>query len=93
MDWSTHTDGRVIVRKWYDGETPLHYLYADKAGRIIGETALLGHARKGMHSCTVYPTPTENITLGVYVSFDAAKRMIEMYWQQKDNIIMGNLIE
>lgn len=82
-----------MTRTWHDGETPLHYLYADKEGRIIGETALLGHARKGMHSCTVYPTPTESVTLGVYVSFDAAKRKIEAYWWHQDNIIMENLIE
>jgi len=44
-----------MSRQWHNGETPLHYLYANERGRIIGETALLGHARKGMHSCTVYP--------------------------------------
>ena len=82
-----------MSRQWHNGETPLHYLYANTQGRIIGETALLGHARKGMHSCTVYPTPTENITLGVYVSFESAKNMIELYWQQKDNTLMENLIE
>ena len=80
-------------RNWHLGEAAWHYLYANDRGRIIGETALLGHARKGMHSCTVYPTATESITLGVYVSFESAKSMIESYWQQKDNTITGNLIE
>lgn len=81
-----------MSRSWHHGETPLHFLYADQRGRIIGETALLGHARKGMHSCTVYPTPTESVTLGIYVSFESAKSVIESYWFEKDNTL-ENLIE
>jgi hypothetical protein len=79
-------------RNWHYGDAQLHYLYADQHGRIIGETALLGHARRGMHSCTVYPTPTESITLGVYVTSESAKNAIESYWFKKDNTL-DNLIE
>lgn len=74
-------------RQWHGGDAPLHYLYANEAGRIIGETALLGHARRGMHSCTVYPNPSDSVSLGVYISCECAKLRIEAYWQQQDNTV------
>jgi hypothetical protein len=85
----------MITRQWHGGDAPLHYLYCNEVGRIIGETALLGHARKGMHSCTVYPTANESVSLGVYISCEAAKGMIEYYWKQKDNTFdsSNNILE
>jgi hypothetical protein len=74
-------------RQWIGGDSPYHYLYANEVGRIIGETALLGHSKRGMHSCTVYPTPSESISLGVYISSETAKGMIEHYWKTRDNTI------
>ena len=75
----------MINREWHGGDAPLHYLYSNEVGRIIGETALLGHARRGMHSCTVYPSASESVSLGVYISSETAKGMIEAYWVNKDN--------
>ena len=80
-------------RQWVGGDAPYHYLYANEVGRIIGETALLGHARKGMHSCTVYPMASESLSLGVYISSEAAKGMIEYYWQQRDSTVDNNILE
>lgn len=79
-------------RQWVGGDAPLHYLYANEVGRIIGETALLGHAKRGMHSCTVYPKASESISLGVYISCETAKGMIEHYWQTKDRTVDSNNI-
>ena len=74
-------------REWHNGDAPLHHLYCNEVGRIIGETAMLGHQVKTKYSCTVYPNATENISLGVYISSDFAKGMIEAYWKDKDNTI------
>lgn len=74
-------------RQWNQGDAPLHYLYSDEIGRIVGETALLGHAKRCMHSCTVYPRPSDSINLGVYISCEAAKNRIEAYWKDKDNTV------
>jgi hypothetical protein len=80
-------DHTMITRLWYGGDVPLHYLYANEVGRIIGETSLLGHAKRAMHTCTVYPRPGESVNLGIYISCESAKGMIEHYWSQKDNVV------
>jgi hypothetical protein len=72
-------------RSWYDGDAPLHYLYCNEVGRIVGETAMLGHQVKTKYSCTVYPSASESVSLGMYISSETAKGMIEYYWKQKDN--------
>lgn len=77
----------MLSRQWYGGDVPLHYLYANEVGRIIGETSLLGHAKRAMHTCTVYPKPGESVSLGIYISCEAAKGMIEHYWLSKDNTL------
>lgn len=75
------------MRQWHSGDAPFHYLYSNDIGRIIGETSLLGHAKRGMHSCTVYPKPAESVNLGIYISAEAAKARIEGYWKHKDDTI------
>lgn len=78
-------DKDMRMREWHGGDAPLHYLYSNDIGRIIGETALVGHARRGMHSCTVYPNPQESISLGVFISCEASKNRIEAYWKEYDD--------
>ena len=77
----------MIVRDWYQGDSPLHYLYCNEVGRIVGETSMLGHQVKTKYSCTVYPSATESISLGMYISSESAKGMIEHYWNQRDNVV------
>ena len=77
----------MITRQWYNGDAPLHYLYCNEVGRVIGETAMLGHSIKTKYSCTVFPNAVESITLGVYISSECAKGMIESYWNDKDRIV------
>jgi hypothetical protein len=77
----------MISRQWYGGDAPLHYLYCNEVGRIIGETAMLGHQVKTKYSCTVYPSASDSISLGMYISSEYAKGMIEAYWKDKDKII------
>jgi len=77
----------MINREWHSGDAPLHYLYANSVGRVIGETAMLGHQVKTKYSCTVYPNAQESLSLGMYISSECAKGMIEAYWKDKDNIV------
>jgi hypothetical protein len=77
----------MITRLWHNGDSPLHYLYCNEVGRIVGETAMLGHQVKTKYSCTVYPSASESISLGMYISSESAKGMIEYYWNSRDNTI------
>lgn len=67
-------------KQWKDGETVAHYLYYDDTGRIIGEVNRAGHQINTKHTTSVYPNPTEVITLGVYINSDTAKVAVERYW-------------
>ena len=79
-------------REWFNGDAPLHHLYCNEVGRIIGETAMLGHQVKSKYSCTVYPSASESLSLGMYISSESARGMIEYYWKQKDNTIDNNIL-
>ena len=83
----------MITRLWHGGDAPLHFLYANEVGRIIGETAMLGHQVKTKYSCTVYPNAKESLSLGMYISSETAKGMIEAYWKDKDNTIDNSYFE
>lgn len=74
-------------RQWNEGDAAFHFIYSNEVGRIIGETGLVGNMRRGVHFCTVYPNPNENISLGTYISAECAKGMVEAYWKDRDKIV------
>lgn len=76
-----------MQKQWQEGDAAYHYIYSDEVGRIIGETGLVGNIRRGVHYCTVYPTPNEHISLGTYISAECAKGMVMSYWKQRDKTV------
>ena len=68
-----------------DGNTAL---YAEReSGLIIGECGKIG-VNSFKYYCTVFTSPSESGSLGVYISAEAAKAAIEKFWTITDRTLI-----
>ena len=77
-----------MIRSWKDGETAAHFLYYDESGRIIGEVCRAGHQINTKHTTTVYPNPSQSLSLGMYINTDTAKAAVERYYLISDRTLI-----
>ena len=75
-----------IERTWVFGGLNNLYYYTDQTGRIIGETAITGTGNVSKYSCVVYPNPTDSKSLGMYITSESAKKAIEYFWYESDEV-------
>lgn len=85
----------IVSRNWSPGDVPLHYLYSDTTGRIVGETCMVGMSVKSKFTATIYPNTMDTISLGMYISSETAKSAIERYWHNQDSVYdnVGTILE